>query len=90
MMNASQITRTITKWHVAPRDQGQTVEIAYAIDGENQTAVRRVTDRSRDVEDRRRVLYYVAPLTSMRGEWQPWNEAPDIPSRDWDEIDPIS
>jgi len=56
-------------YHVAPEDQGQMVEYAYAADAEHDRMVRRVTDRSDGS-----VRYQVADAPDR---WEPWNRAPE-------------
>ena len=71
----------ITQWHVPLACQGQIVEVAYGIDGETQTAVRRTTDRSDGS-----VAYEEADVSHLEEvEWDPANgRLGDISDEDWD------
>src|SRR5690606_21994314 len=60
-------------YHIAPEDQGQFVEYAFAYDWENGRVIQRVTDRSGA-----RTYYYAAPAENLIGEWEPWNRAPQF------------
>lgn len=53
-------------WHTRPVDQGQIVEVSYAVDWENEALYRRIYDQS----DRSEVVQ-VAHITG--GEFEPWN-----------------
>lgn len=69
-------------YHVAPEDQGQMVEIAYAADTEHERVVRRITDRSGPT-----VRYEAAPVEDLIGRWEPWNGAPEFaPGTEWQRI----
>ena len=56
-------------WHIAERDQGQIVEVAYGIDGEG-FVWRRRTDRSE------RSVTYARALDAPSVSWEPWYGAP--------------
>lgn len=63
----------------APEDQGQIIEVSYALDGEAQMVVRRSVDRSTG-----RTYYAVARFQDLHGDWEPWNEAPSLEG--WQEV----
>lgn len=68
-------------FQIAPEDQGQMIEVAYATyeDG----LVQRVTDRSADLEDPARVTYYVCDWDDVDGEFAPQNGAPAVDATAW-------
>jgi hypothetical protein len=73
-------------WHVAPADQGQTIEVAYAA-GEDCT-YRRETDRSCEPADKGYRVYESADDVEV---FEPWNgrvEAADGAAPDWSEVMP--
>ena len=76
----TQTIPTDLTWHVAPADQGQMIEIAYAADTEHERVWRRSTDHSDGS-----VSYGYADAADMSGQFQPWNGAPDIPADSWRE-----
>jgi hypothetical protein len=59
----------VDTWHVAPVDQGQTVEVAYGFNVEAEQLVRRSTDRADG-----RVVYSFG--TDPVGPFEPWNRPP--------------
>jgi hypothetical protein len=70
----------IAQYHVPPRCQGQTVEVAYAQVGD--TLLRRVTDRSD-----RSVDYAMAALKAAEVDGvEPWNDEPRIAPSRWQVI----
>lgn len=66
-------------WHVAPEDQGQMVEVAYATDRECYV-YRRTTDRSD-----RSVAYERADIEAVV-EFAPWNTRPSVPADAWESV----
>lgn len=62
-----------TDWTIAPEDQGQIVEYAYAADWESGALYRRVRDTSDGS-----VRYYRASSAQLRGEWEPQNSVPMV------------
>jgi len=67
---------------VAPEDQGQIIEVAYAPDWEHERVIRRVTDRSGPT-----VRYEAIGAEHLIGEFQPWNGAPQVaPGTEWQPI----
>lgn len=56
-------------WHVAPEDQGQIVEIAYALSDDGERIYRRTVDHS-DPDD---VMY--ESIGSDGVDFEPWNGA---------------
>lgn len=64
------------KWHVTPRDQGQTVEVAYASDCECYYW-RRTTDRSDQA-----VTYERLAFDDAEGGFEPWNGI--VPTGEWE------
>lgn len=64
-------------WHVAPEDQGQMIEVSYALDGEMDRLWREEHDRS----TRTRTLYCV-DQDQIVGQCEPWNRAPAVDG-DW-------
>jgi hypothetical protein len=64
---------SILQWYVAPEDQGQIVECAYASDGYVPALYMRVTDRSVPCS-----AYYTAEADQLVGDWEPWNTAPEL------------
>ncbi|NIR28718.1 MAG: hypothetical protein GWN84_05260 [Gammaproteobacteria bacterium] len=65
----------IGAFHVAPTDQGQTVEYAHATHPDY--VVVRITDRSDHT-----VTYYAVSLDDIEGEIEPWNYAPQYEPED--------
>ena len=76
------LVETVETFHVAPEDQGQTVEHAWGrADGDWDCAVvLRITDRSYPVGHAERVRYEVYQADDSV-DWQPWNESPAIGER---------
>jgi hypothetical protein len=66
----------IERWHVAPVDQGQIVEVAYGAAAEDGMMVRRITDRGDGT-----VMYQITDAPCL---WEPWNEPPM--ARDWSDL----
>lgn len=66
----SDTTFTDLIFHVAPRDAGQIIEVAFALDIESSCYVRRETDRSDDA-----VSYMIAPFGDDDPEFEPINGA---------------
>lgn len=75
-------------WKVAPVDQGQMIEVAYALGPHDELSdgatylYRRTTDRSRagTVEG---VCYERVDALDVDGEIEPWNEPPQVAADDW-------
>lgn len=63
---------SIDQWTIAPEDQGQAIEVAYGIDSETQTMVRRTRDLSAPAPVTPRYQFADAPES-----WEPWNAAPE-------------
>lgn len=64
-------SENLSAFSVLPVDQGQMVEVAYAVEGESEVLVRRTRYSDSDV------TYECAPL-SGEGAFEPWNgELPD-------------
>lgn len=75
-----QIETANLTWHVAPEDQGQIVEVAYAIWEEE--LVRRVSDGSD-----RSVSYALVSLDDVESDKiEPWHEAPVVPDDAWETV----
>ena len=72
------ICEEITVWYVAQEDQGQIVEVAYAVAGESELLVQRQHDGS-DGE----VVYFVAGLGDVIGELDLINRAPRVRDGAW-------
>lgn len=66
-------------WHVAPEDQGQAVEVAYAADSEDGLIWRRTTDRSDGTVSYARADAYLL----AEGAYQPWNGAANLRALTW-------
>lgn len=65
-------------WHIAPEDQGQIVEVAYAIEGELERILRRTTNRS-DAS----ITLAIAHLADLEGDFEPWNGADNLRRLTW-------
>lgn len=61
---------------VPPRNQGQSVEIAYAITQDE--IVRRSIDRSDGSK-----AYEAADQSEISGSYEPWNRAPSVSADSW-------
>lgn len=61
----------MSAYHVAPRDQGQIVEVAWASGGED-GVVERITDRSDQS-----VCYRLHPWLVADRHFDPWNGSPE-------------
>lgn len=76
---------SIPTYHVAPEDQGQTIEVAYAAieDG----YLRRTTDQSYAVGEPERESYaYCSHDDAGDIDWSPWSEAPEIAEEVWERV----
>ena len=69
---------SVSTWHVAPEDQGQTIERAYGADWESEILWLRETDQSIALGEPGRVSYYRADADILVGKWEPWNGAPEV------------
>ncbi|MCL4848714.1 MAG: hypothetical protein KJ066_19370 [Acidobacteria bacterium] len=76
------IDEEVSTWHVAPEDQGQIIEVAYAVAGESELLVMRETDRSDGA-----VTYHVADLADVVGRLDLINEAPRVREGAWRRVD---
>jgi hypothetical protein len=74
------IEGAVDSWHVPPANQGQTVVVSYGIDTEGEAIYRRTFDRSD-----RSVSYERADLSALRGDFEPWNESPDVARGAWED-----
>lgn len=76
------IDEEVSTWHVAPVDQGQIIEVAYAVAGESELLVRRETDQSNGS-----VAYSVADLEDVVGQIDLINERPRVRKGAWRRVD---
>lgn len=70
-----------------PENQGQAVEVSFALDGESQTIFRRTRDLG--IPEGERDIYEVADLCWISwwmdgtAKFEPWDHAPAVPEEDW-------
>lgn len=70
------------KFVTPPKNQGQIVEISFAIDADREEVVCRIYDRGD-----RTTKYDVTPLENLKGEFEPWNGEPSFYDYDlWERV----
>jgi hypothetical protein len=69
---------------VPPENQGQIVEVAYAVDAQADLVVKRTADQSFAPGFPERVVFEVADVDEIEGDFEPWNQTPVVTEDCWD------